>query len=189
MKPPEIVVTVLLGLGLAAAGWRDWQSTDRDRAGTPAYDFLRPVGEGVPRVGAAEFHFRETGLVALDGVSGIEDLGEGRFRQGVGPATRVLIRSDSAPEAVLSFHFFNAVEHQDMVARYDGQPLETFTDLPREMVERTFRLPLKPGSEHVFALEYARWNHQGAVLNAGDERLIAGGFSQLEVTLEGGAPP
>lgn len=188
MKPLEIVVTLLLGLGLAAAGWRDWRSTGRDRPGTPAYDFLRSVGEGVPRAGAAEFHFREMGLVALDGVSGIENLGDGPFRHGVGPATRLLIRSDSAREAVLSLRFYNGVEHQDLVARYDGQPLETFTDLPKDTVERTFHLPLKPGSEHVFSLEYARWNHHGEDLAPGDDRQIAGSFSQLEVSLEGTSP-
>ena len=188
MKPLEIVLTILLGLGLTAAGWRDWQSTRRDRPGTPEYDFLRPVGEGVPRTGEAEFHFHEAGLVALDGVSGIENLGEGPFRHGVGPATRLLVRSNSAREAVLSFRFHNGVEHQDLIARYDGQPLETFKDLSKDMVERTFRLPLKPGSEHVFALEYARWNHHGADLAPEDDRQIAGSFSQLEVSLEGTSP-
>lgn len=184
MKPLEVVVVILLGLGLAAAGWRDAQSTRRDRAGNPSIDFLRRTGDSVPRIGEAEFHFRAEGLVELSGIGGIENLGAGRFRHGLGPVTRLAIRSETAREAVLSFHFFNGVEHQDMVASYDNTSLETFKDMPKDMLKRTFRLPLRPGTDHVFRLEYARWNHHGADLNADDGRPIAGGFSQLDVSLE-----
>lgn len=186
MKPLEIVAVVLLGGGLLAAGWRDWQTARRDRPDAGPLDFLRTENVGIPRVGHAEFLFREEGLAELDGVGGIErSEGGRRFRHGLGPATRLVLRSETAREAVFSFRFANGVEQQNLVARYDDQPLETFSDLPADAkVERTFRLPLGPGGEHVFRLEYDRWNHHGADLNAADDRPVAGGFSRLELLFQ-----
>lgn len=180
----EKAVVWLLGLGLGVVGWgvhADWGGWPPP-ASRPDFNFLQPIGGGQP-VGTGEYFFRGQRFVMLDGVAGIEDLGRGPFRHGLGPATRLVLRAEqSAATAALTLHFYNGVPGQNLVMRYDGQPLETLADLPLGPVERTFRLPLGPG-EHEFRMEYERWNHHNIEL-ANDGRTMAATFSRLELTFQ-----
>ncbi len=180
MKPADLATVCLLGLGLAAAGWRDWQTLGHDRQHTyPGIDLLRE-SLGVRRVGGAEIFFRDGHFLAVDGIADVENLGHGPFRHGLGPATRLVLRSDTAREAVVAVAFYSGIGHQDLVFRHDGQPLEELRDQPKDVIRRTFTVPLGPG-EHVFQLEYARWNHHGDDSAPGDGRTMAGTFDRLQV--------
>lgn len=180
MKPAELTTVCLLGLGLCAAGWRDWQTLGRDRAHDLSGIDLVHREAGFQRGAGAEILFRGDHFLMADGLADPENLGEGPFRHALGPVTRLTLRSDTAREAVVVLHFYNGIEHQDLVFRYDGQPLEELRDQPKDMIKRTFNLPLGPG-EHVFQLEYSRWNHHGDESAPGDGRPMAGTFGHLRV--------
>lgn len=184
MKGIERGVVLLLGVLLVAVAWRDVSAYVRLRrpGDRPDIDFLRTTGAG-RRVGGEEFLFRAGNFVMLDGVAGVEGGDENPSRHGLGPATRLVLRSGGASKAELKLRFYNGVEGQNLTVRYDGEPLETFTNLGREQVERVYRLPLGPG-EHVFQMEYERWNHHGAELAPGDGRGMAVGFSRMELNFE-----
>ena len=180
MKPADLAAVCLLGGGLLAAGWRDWQTLGHDRKRDyPGFDLLH-LRDQVQRVGGAEMRFRDGKFLMADGLSTVEDLGEGPFRHGLGPATRLTLRAGDAREVVVEMRFFNGVARQDLAFRYDGQVLEELHDQPKDLIERSFRLPLGPG-EHVFQLEYARWNHHGDDSVPGDDRPLAGPFDRLRV--------
>ena len=181
MRATDFVATCLLGLGLLAAGWRDWRTLGRDRQRDyPGVDLVRRE-EGVQSGAGVEVLLREDFFLMVEGLADPEGpRGSAPFRHALGPATRLTLRSESAREAVVELRYLNGIEHQDLVFRYDGQPLEELHDQPQDKIERTFNLPLGPGG-HVFQLEYARWNHHGDDPTPDDERPLAGTFEYWRV--------
>ena len=180
MKPLDFAVICLLGLSLLAAGWRDSLSFGRDQRNTFGGVDLLAANRQAQHVEAAELFVRGGNLLLVDGLAGLENLGYGPFRHGLGPAMRLVIHSEVAREAIVKLRFFNGIPHQDLVFRYDGNPLEELHDLPTDQIERTFHLPLGPG-EHTFRMEYALWSQHGAEPVPGDGRALVGPFGRLRV--------
>lgn len=185
MKSSEKCLVWLLGLLLLAAGGRDVVSYSRAPGQGADFDLLQ---ENSPqRQEEGEYYLRARFSARLEGISGVEPGEKGPFRHGLGPVTRLVLRAEHDPAARLHLQFFNAVEGQTITVRYDGQTLESFPNLGREAIERTYPLSLGPG-EHVFSVEYERWNHHGVELAPGDGRPMAGTFDRLELNFLSGPP-
>lgn len=179
-KPADLAAVCLLGLGLLTAGARDWQTFGNDRQNAGSGVNLVRQHVAAKRVGGAELHLPAGHFLLVDGLAQTEGSGGGSFRHGLGPATRLVLRSDTAREAVVSLRFYNGIEGQNLVFRHDGKVLEELRDQPKDEIKRTFHVPLGPG-EHVFQLEYARWNHHGDSSAPNDARPMAGTFGRLRV--------
>ena len=64
---------------------------------------------------------------------------------------------------------------------FNGQPLEQFPGQAQGAISRKYPLTLRPGINNI-TFNFSRYNHAGAVINAADDRPLAGTFLKLGVT-------
>lgn len=169
-----------LGLALLAAAWSD-MSTYRVSRGKahPDFPFLSVPGE--LRLGNVELYRAHFTLIQMENFGEIEHDGRRPFRHALGPEAVIEMTSQSM-QAHVSFQFFNAIAGQNLSVSWNGQTLEQLNGIPEGTLEKSYSFALRPGVNR-FAISFARYNHSGVELAAGDSRSIAGTFFSLDLAL------
>lgn len=174
-----------LALILIGVGWRDLGSYRREqqrgRAFEPTFvDFIR-AGDAAEDLKGSSFLRSSRSRILVEGLDEAErDNSGAHFRHGLGPATRLTVVSDFAA-AQLAFRLFNPIEGQDITVRLNDEILEVLRAQPVGEISRSYALAFRPGDSNVVRIEYARYNHHGATIAAGDSRKIGATFWLLNL--------
>ena len=173
----DALVAILLGLGLAAAGWADGRAY-RPRDGRPMASFGLVGKVGDTRLGDDEFFQRGAIIVHLHNIGVTEHGGDGMFRHALGPVATVETWSTQSV-AQLDFVLANDFPSQDLTVAHDDETLEQFHLTPGR-IARSYHVALHPGSNR-FTFTFAVYNHHGIEFENGETRPLAGAFRQLDV--------
>ena len=173
----DTVVAIVLGLGLAAAGWADGRSY-RASAGRAMATFGLVGQQGDTRIVEDEFFHSGAMVIRLNNVSGIERNGAEPFRHALGPVVTVETWS-MQPFAQIDFILDNGFPSQTLTVASNGQTLEQLFLTPSR-VERSYRVPLHPGANQ-FTITFEVYNHHGIDFENGETRPVAGTFRKLDV--------
>ncbi len=173
----DALVAVVLGLGLAAAGWADLHAYQLSSGRQMQTAGL--VGQqGDVRLEDDEFFHNKAMSLHLHNIGGLELDDDKPLRHALGPEFAMEIRA-VAPVVQVDFVFANDFPSQDLTVASNGQALEQIHLTPGR-IERSYRVPLRPGANQ-FTITFAVYNGHGIQFENGEQRPVAGTFRRLDV--------